>query len=526
MVNRFDVRHRRPRRVLTVLVLLLAAVAAAHGLWRGAPAAVASPEATLPYSTYLGDNGVDEAAALTVDAAGNVYVVGNTGSDDFWGTGFVPSGFSDIFVAKLTPAGDDVAWVNFIGSSSTDTPQSIQVDGAGNVYVTVNTQSDDFPTLNALWDAPPHFSHDGVLFKLNSAGALAYSTYLPLDVFDGRHNLAVDAAGNAYVVGTDFRDESGNQIAVLKISANGQQLLKSAYLGGPDNEKGRAIALDGAGNLYLAGTTEGGEEFPVTANAHQKVCGDMSLGDNFYCFLDGVVIVLNSNWQVTYSSHHGGSFTDEPQAIATDGRGNVLIAGNTTSGAFPIVNALQPTCPLDDGDCRGPRGFVSLIHLNGSAPASLVYSTYLGSSEANSVTAVMDAAMTTDGRAIVAGYTNGHHFPVAGAPQGTLTEGFCQTFGSDRYCFDAFAIAFSGSGGLAFGSYLGGAFDEFPYDLALAGNDLWLTGMTESLNYPTTANALQPGDLMSHDGFVARFALGGPPPPTGPYSARIPFVLR
>jgi hypothetical protein len=523
-----SVRLRRPL-VFVVLFGFLALIAAALGLRHQAPARAAGM-ATLDYSSYIGDSGVDEVRAVTVDTAGNIYLFGDTGTDNFWGTGHTPSGYSDLFVAKLNPAGSEVIYLTLLGGSDTDTPQSIQVDSQGNVYATVSSYSDDFPTLNALWPERPHFSHDGALFKLDRDGNGVYSTYLPLDVFDGKHNLAVDAAGNAYVTGTDFLDEMGNQIAVLKISPDGSQLLMDAYVGGVDNEKGRAIALDGNGNIYLAGTTESGEAFPVTANAHQPVCGDIFYQANFYCFEDGVVVVLNKDGQVTYSSHHGGSFSDEPVAIAADGQGNVLIAGNTTSGQFPLVNALQNSCPLDSSseDCRSPRGFVSLLRLDDSA-ATLTYSTYLGSTESDSVNVVMDAALSSGGRATVIGYTNGRHFPVLDAPQSLLAEGFCTTFGSERYCFDAFALNFSAAGGLTFGTYLGGAFDEFPYDVALSTGAIHLAGMTESLDFPTTANAIQPGNAIGNDGFLSKIAADvapppPPPPPLGDYNIYLPMA--
>src|SRR5690606_29082519 len=98
----------------------------------------------------------------------------------------------------------------------------------------------------------PHFSHDGALFKLDPNGNFVYSTLLPLDLFDGRHNVAADAQGNAYVTGTDYTQEGTDQIALLKIGPGGAPLLLEEYVGGPDSEKGRAVAVGGDGQIYLA----------------------------------------------------------------------------------------------------------------------------------------------------------------------------------------------------------------------------------------------------------------------------------
>lgn len=488
----------------------------------------AAPDAALSYSTYIGGDGADEAKGIARDSLGNIYIIGETESDDFLGSGVLTSGYSDIFVAKFNPAGTSLLYLTLIGSTSTDTPISIQVDSQGNAYATALIFADDFPVQNALWPTRPHFSNNGVLFKLNGLGDLVYSTYLPLDVFDARHNLAVDAAGNAYVAGSAFRSDMGNQIGLLKISPNGSQLLLEEYVGGVDSETGTAVALDPAGNIYLTGTTEGGDAFPVTANAHQPVCGDIFYNQRTYCYEDGVVVVLNPAGQVTYSSHHGGSFTDEPQAIAADGQGNILVAGNTASGQFPLVQALQTSCPINpsSGDCSSPRGFVSLIHLDDTA-STLTYSTYLGSTGSESNNVVTAATLDSSGRATVIGYTNGRNFPTADPVQGQLSESFCTTFGSERLCFDAFVVTFTPTGGLSFGTYLGATFDEFPHDLTVDGmGSLFVTGLTEASDFPVTGNAFQPLNQVGDDAFLVKIGGAAPPPPAGDYSVFLPMLKR
>ena len=514
--------------VLIALFLLIAVGSRSPALSEAAPPAVA---ANLAYSTYVGGDGVDEGKDITLDSAGNIYIIGETQSDNFLGSGQAISGYSDIFVAKFDPTGGTLLYLSLIGSTSTDAPISIGVDEQGNVYATANILVDDFPVKNALWPTPPQYYYDGVLFKLNSKGELVYSTYLPLSVFDARHNLAVDAAGNAYVTGSSFPGGVRNQIGLLKISPDGSQLLLEKHVGGPDSDdKGTAVTLDDAGNIYLTGITESGGTFPVTANALQSVCGDVFYNHNFYCFRDGVVVVLNPAGEVTYSSYHGGSFGDEPQAIATDGQGNILIAGNTASGEFPLAQALRSTCPLDNSssDCVSYLGFVSLIHLENGV-ASLTYSTYLGSTEPGSDNIVKAAAIDSGGRATVIGYTSGRHLPTANPLQAQISESYCSTFGSERLCFDTFVLTFTPTGSLSFGTYLGASYDDFPYGLALNGDSIFLTGLTEANNFPVTSNAFQPVNPLGDDAFIVKIGSGSTPPPPSPsgdYHIFLPMITR
>lgn len=513
--------------VLALLFLWLTAVSGVHlYTTKTAPAAHAAPDAALAYSSYLGGDGADEIRGITLDSAGNIYVIGETESDNLLGSGWNVLGFSDIFVAKFSPDGRSLRYLTFIGSPDTDTPKAIGVDAQGNVYATAQVYNDNFPVKNALWTARPHYSHNSVLFKLNGSGGLVYSTYLPLDVFDARQNLAVDAAGNAYVTGASFQGAWANQLSLLKISPGGGQLLLQRHIGGPDSEKGTAVALDPAGNIYLAGTTEGGDAFPVTPNAHQPTCGDILYNRRFYCYKDGVVVVLNPAGQVAYSSHHGGSFTDDPAAIAADGQGNVFVAGNTGSGLFPLANPLQNSCPLDTftGDCSAPRGFASLIRLN-AGRATLIYSTYLGSTESGSTSVVTAAAMDGSGQATVVGYSNGRFFPKANPIQAQLFESFCTTFGSQRLCFDAFALTFTPTGSLFFGSYLGAAFDDYAYGVAMQGGAAFVAGLTEANNFPVTGDAFQKANQAGDDGFVVKIS-GGIQLPLGKHKVYLPLVIR
>lgn len=498
----------------------------------------------LLYSSYAGGDNADYVKDLAVDAAGNILVIGETFSDEFLGVEIAPKGYSDLFVAKFDPTATDLLYLTILGGNDSETALSIEVDAQGNAYGTGATFDETFPTKNALWPAGT-VDANSVLFKLDPAGEVVYSTYLPDNSTDAKQNLAVDAAGNAYIVGTRWGVQEGetflmSQISMIKLDPSGSRLLLDRHLGGPGFEYGNAIAVDSKGAIYLAGNSNA-DNFPVTGNALQPVCGEKIFNPDDYCDKDGVVAVLTPAGDLVYASYHGGNGGDEPGAIAADGQGNFVVAGETISGHFPLANALQDSCPPgDEGKCYLYRGFASMFHLETtSGEAGLVYSTYLGANDRSSITEVLDATMDSAGHAYISGYTNGKQFPTKNAVQELLAEGFCQTFSSERYCFDGFITQLSPSGQLVFGSYTGGITDEFAYGITVdrQGN-IYVAGATESGDFPTTANAFQPLNQLNDDGFVVKIGEAGNPPQTpqtpqapltpqaADYQMRLPSVVR
>jgi hypothetical protein len=158
----------------------------------------------LSYSTYLGGSSLDEANGIAVDSSGNAYVTGHTYSADFpTANPLQPSfgGVSDVFVAKLNPAGSALVYSTYLGGSNWDVGLGIAVDAAGDAYVTGYTESTDFPTANPLQatcDGCRPGYYDAFVAKLNAAGsALVYSTYLGGSNTDLGFGIAVDSSGNA-----------------------------------------------------------------------------------------------------------------------------------------------------------------------------------------------------------------------------------------------------------------------------------------------------------------------------------------
>jgi beta-propeller repeat-containing protein len=307
----------------------------------------------LVYSTYLGGTAIDYGRSIAIDGRGNAYVTGYTASVNFptanplqpgnhGGPSWCPC---DGFVAKLKPNGSALIYSTYLGGSSDDGPHGVAVDGFGNAYVTGETYSTDFPTVNPIQPAL-HGNQDVFVFKLNASGsALVYSTYLGGKQADFGYDIAVDGSGNAYVTGftasADFptanplqpKIRGGQDAFVAKLNAAGSALVYSTYLGGTNNDEGVGIRADRSGNAYVTGYTLS-TDFP-TANALQVTNHGGA---------DAFVAELNAHGSaLTYSTYFGGSSNDYGRRITVDSSGNVYWTGRTLSFDLPTASPLQAT---------------------------------------------------------------------------------------------------------------------------------------------------------------------------------------
>ncbi len=314
----------------------------------------------LSYSTYLGGSNIDYGYGIAVDSSGNAYVTGQTYSTDFPTMNPLPEATcagscSNAFVAKLNAAGSALVYSTYLGGSNYDYGYGIAVDSSGNAYVTGDTGSTDFPTVNPIQatNKKEIDGANGFVTELNAAGtALVYSTYLGGSTDDYGQGIAVDSSGNAYVTGitqsTDFPTVnplqgtcgggcSGNAfVAKLNFNASSTPhltLVYSTYLGGSNYDIANGIAIDSSGNAYVTGVTNS-TDFP-TVNPLQAT----NYGSD-----DGFVAELNpAGSALVYSTYLGGSGGDTSQGIAVDSCGNAYVTGYTQSTNFPTVNPLQAT---------------------------------------------------------------------------------------------------------------------------------------------------------------------------------------
>ncbi|GEM_PF-1625519 len=387
----------------------------------------------------------------------------------------------------LDPA---IAWSSYLGGGDYDSAQSIAVDGSGNVYVTGVTDSVNFPTDNGFDTSNSGF-RDAFVTKISSDGStILWSAYLGgSGGSDQGYGIAVDGTGNVYVAGvTDSGDfpglggfdttlGGGQDGFVAKILSDGSGIAWSNFLGGIGNDEARDIALDASGNIYVTGITQSGD-FPAVNGF------DASLGGAQDAF---VTKIANDGTAIIWSSYLGGTSYEEGIGLAVGGDSSVYVTGNTMSGDFSTNGGFQTSYG------GGQDGFVTKVSPAGN---SLAWSSYLGGGSADYGEGV---AVDGAGNAYVTGYTQSGDFPSSG--------GFDATLGGSQ---DAFITKVAAAGSsLAWSSYLGGSGSEKGRDLALDGSgNIFLTGETDSSDFPT-ANPVDGTLGGGRDAYMTKVAADG-----------------
>ncbi|MGL6223480.1 MAG: Calx-beta domain-containing protein, partial [Steroidobacteraceae bacterium] len=404
---------------------------------RGLPLVI---DPTLVYSTFTGGDGLEDPHDYHVDAAGALYVVGETTSLDLATTG-APYGVpADVagnlrrrngFLAKLAPDGASYEFFVYIGGLRNDSIEGIEVAADGTIYMGGHTDSADLPvTSGAAQAALNGTNRDFFVTKLHAAGtAIQYLTYL----------------GGA---GTEATNTSSSS-------------LEGAYV---------KFGVDGSGRAYLYGMTRS-SDYPVTAGAPQATFGGADDAVLTRVAADGTAFEFS-----TYLGGPGLEYTDRVGNLVVRNDGRVWVAGRVgTPGNvagnvdFPVSAGAALTA------ATGPAVFVASYDTGSSTRR---YATLVGG---NNATGLSHMAVDAAGRAIVAGTTRASNLPgTAGAYDSALSgtnDGFVSILSDDGSAFVA-TTYFGGSGD-----------DGVDRVLPLADGSMLLVGPTESSNLPVTPGA-------------------------------------
>jgi hypothetical protein len=384
------------------------------------------------------------------------------------------------------------------GSTSTDIGYDIAVDGMGRAYVTGLTgfgPPSDFPTTPGAFDTSFNGGGDAFVTKLNASGsALVYSTFLGGDPspeidWDSGLGIAVDAMGRAYVTGrtssADFPTTPGAfdttinggigsiNVFVTKLNAAGSALAYSTFLGETDLFSGLSIAVRD-GRAYVTGDTRS-PDFPTTPGAF-----DAALDG----FQDAFVTKLNAAGSaLAYSTFLGGTNDDRGEGIAVDGTGSAYVTGSTFSSDYPTTTGAFDTSFAGGFSAgREEDAFVTKLNAAGSA---LAYSTFLGGTDFERALGI---AVDGTGSAYLTGCTYSSDYPTT---PGAFDRSHNHPPSSGSAACDVFVTKLNAAASaLAYSTFVGGIGEDEGLDIAVDGKGrAYLTGVTNSSNYPTTRRA-------------------------------------
>ncbi len=495
----------------------------------------------LSYSTYLGGTSNDYANAIALDASGDAYVAGITGSPNFPVVNALQTALnkslpytSDAFVSELSPGGTSLVYSTYLGGSGSEEAQGIAVDSQGNTYVAGWTSSTDFPVtkgaLQTLYKGSSPYGSTGFLAKIGPAGAsLVYSTYFGGSGGDVITGLAIDASDDAYIAGSTRSPDlpttpgaiqpsplggpfrcgnfqpyglasfSCSDGFVAEVNPQGTGLVYGTYLGGSQADAVLGIAVDGTGSAYVTGVTSS-YDFPTTPGAYQPWFSGYPV-TTFVTKIEpnGTGLAYSTYFGPNYPGALGDEGTVEAGAIALDSQGAAYLVGGAGPN-LPTVNPFETT-----------PGYISSAFVAKLQPSGcgLSYSTYLGGSYSSTANAV---AVDASGDAFVTGNTVDMDFPTLNPFQASYT----QVPSGASLRDEAFIAELAPTGSsLIYSSYLGGSTTnllpgygggDFGNAIAVdsAGN-AYVAGRTDSTDFPIV-NALESANGGSSDAFVTKVA--------------------
>ena len=416
----------------------------------------------LIYSSFLGGRDLDAGNSVAADSAGNMYLTGTTfstpkgdadvlvrkissdgtaflyiadigGVDNDYGNGIAVdvNGFASVggrtasldfpvaaafqkqnygrnnaYVLRLDPAGTTLIFSTYLGGGNDDRAYGIALDRQGGVYLTGVSTSSDFPTNDGAFQRGNRGGTDAFVAKFASDGSAIYSTLLGGSSDDRATGIAVDASGNAYVVGETLSDSfpqanapfqhsrhGGLDAFVTEVNADGSQLVFSTFSGGSGDDSAGGVALDLSGNVYVVGSTTGDSGFDVpNRNFNTSYNGGAS---------DIFVSKYTANGQslawTTFLGSHGGDYGN---GISVDANGNVYVVGDTDSDQYPVTR--------DAVQGRRAGGVDAVLSVLDTDGQNLLYSTFFGGSGDDSAVSV---ALNPASEVFLTGQTSSADFP-------------------------------------------------------------------------------------------------------------------
>jgi hypothetical protein len=321
------------------------------------------------FRTEIDTAEADSASAVAVDSVGNVYTVGTTAGDL---GGLSNQAVNDVYLNKYDVSGE-LVWSRMLGATENAAGFAVAVDANDEVVIAGSVQG-------VLTETAYGGNYDSFVTKFDATGAEQWTRQAAPYANDSALALTTDASGNVFIAGqtaseinTGVTYAGGTDGYVTKLDSSGTHVWDKQF-GGTGNDRATAIAVDGSGNIYVAGEKDGNAILRryVDSDASQIPDWEVDLG------------ALNSDGAVT--------------GIAVGSSGNVYISGQTSNAALSgsIVNAHS----------GGTDGFVSQI-IDSGASAAVGFTTYVGSSSTDSVGGIAVKASAGADEIYLTGATQG-----------------------------------------------------------------------------------------------------------------------
>jgi len=507
-----NMTFRRPLRASAVAGFWLwtASVFALAGAERAADAPQQSRQwAVLRWATYLEPI---TSPQMAVDQQGNVHLAGIVKAEN--------GGGARCLVAKLRSDASGFIYRRFVGSSDSLGVTGLAIDRAGNVYVAGSKNSDAvLPTTPGVVLPSGGF---GFVVKLNASGEIVYAT----EVGEVPVAIAVDEAGNVVLTGRGtlqfastpgvFQPRYGGGTCygrhgsypcpdafLMKLKADATAWIYASFLGGSQPDRGRKVAIDTAGNVYVLGDTTS-TDFPMTTGGWQSEyggggqVGPEPYGDLFLTKIDP------SGRRIIYSTYLGGRDVEQPLDIAVDETGQVYLTGVTYSANFPTTpDSVYP----DFGSSFPP---VRAVAAKFDARGTAIFSTFVSDTLAASSSGV---AVGPEGTMLLIGtLENPNNFPLSagslpGCPRSQSSVLLAQLSSDGRQLLKA----------TRFGGSLreeGGGFYGQGHNVGLdQDGNLYFLGATYSSAFLATPGVVEPRYVPDANAFVASIEYADQLPP-------------
>ena len=482
----------------------------------------------ITYVSYLGGNSGDRGSAVKVDSSGNVYVTGNTFSNNFPGIEFGnrPSGTNQFaYVSKFAPFANGKTQLLFTivfgenMSGGFAVASSTAVDASGNIVMVGETTASQLPVLNAYQSQLGGNGQgcitnnvgntipcpDGFVAKFSGDGkTMVFATYYGGPSPDSLNDVVTDSAGNIYAAGymtapTATLQGTPNAVQpIVKADADmvmaefspSGQLIYATFLGGSKDDLANSIALEKTGVVWIGGVTYSSDmPVPASGNGVQTTFSGIAV-DAYIARID---TTKNGPAGLTYGTFFNGTINTDLAKLFLDPTGQVVFCGSTLSDLPTTATALQPNqigLPLSEinsSDFTAGDAYLARINPAVAGAAGITYATYVGGTDSDIGTG---CAIDDSGKFIVTGYT------LSQAPFLVTNESIPYKVLQGNSAYNAFLMQFPSTQAVYNGFLFGGENTDLANGLALdsSGTFAYLAGTTYSHFFPLTTTAVQPVD--------------------------------